>query len=79
VIVQIQSLDNMYKKNNKAAHFRYEGVCYNCGCHVEIEITKTFGNYALKGGILYETSPQDFMIICYDCHENGKQMSKKMD
>jgi hypothetical protein len=77
MIITKESLDKLYKKNNQKTHFRYQGICHGCGWHVGVKITKTSGGFGLSGGVLYEPTPENFMIICSGCLEDGKRMSQK--
>ena len=75
MVIGIESLDRMFEQNNDANHSKYGGRCHNCGCDVEVEITKTAGGYGLQGGVLFEAVQHNFLILCADCYEkSGRQI-----
>ena len=74
MIIKVESLDRMFEQIHSSNHCNYRGRCHNCGCDVEVEITKIAGGYGLLGGVLFEPNPKNFLILCADCYEkSGKQ------
>jgi hypothetical protein len=69
MVIRVESLDSMFGHNIPAKHLSYEGACHNCGHDVEVEITKTVGGYGLLGGVLYESNPNKFLLLCGRCFE----------
>jgi hypothetical protein len=45
------------------------GNCHKCKRDAEISITKTSGGYGFLGGLLYERSPCQILMLCCDCYE----------
>jgi hypothetical protein len=68
LIVGIETLQKMSEQNNNAKQFSYECLCHNCGCDVEIKITKTSGGYGLQGGVLYQPNVGNLLALCVDCN-----------
>jgi hypothetical protein len=68
-MIEVESINEIFEQHNVSCHYQYNGICHNCRCSVEIEITKTSGGYGLNGGILYESNPDKFLVQCLDCHE----------
>ena len=83
MIIKVESLDRIFEQHNTANHFSYQGKCHNCGCNVEVEITKTSCGYGLQGGVLCESNPEDILVCCLDCHQKdlvpNKAVSVKTD
>lgn len=49
----------------------YSGKCHNCGYDTEVSITKTIDGYGLLGGVLYEHSPENILVLCCVCYEKN--------
>jgi hypothetical protein len=76
MIIKIESLIRIFEKNYNSSHCSYGGKCHNCGCNVEVEITKTAGGYGLQGGVIFETYPEHLVILCGECYKkSGKPYS----
>ena len=69
MIIKVESLDRIFEQHNTANHFSYQGKRHNCGCNVEVEITKTSCGYGLQGGVLCGSNPEDISVCCLDCHQ----------
>ncbi len=74
VVISIETINKMFEKNSGENHCVYQGRCHNCGCDLEIKITKTSGGYGLKGGVLYEPDPKFLWALCDDCHVKSSKL-----
>lgn len=68
MIVGIETLKKMAEQNNNANYFSHRCQCHNCGCDVEIKITKTSGGYGLQGGVLYQPNAWDLLALRAGCY-----------
>jgi hypothetical protein len=68
VIISIESIIRIFKENNDPNEYAYRDQCQDCGCNVEITITKTSGGFGLKGGVLHEQNPRGIGALCDDCY-----------
>jgi hypothetical protein len=68
-LVGVDSLNRMFEQNENSNHLTYQDQCDQCGCVVKVNITKTSGGYGFQGGVLYETDPQNFFVLCPNCYE----------
>ena len=68
MLITVESLDRIFERHNTTNNINYKGKCHNCGCDVEVEITKTSGGYGLQGGVLYGSNPENLIFQCCDCH-----------
>ncbi len=75
MIIESESLLKIFEHHNNTGKIRYEGSCHKCGCHTKVEITKTSSGYGLQGGVLFEPSSQNILILCSECiKKNGNQV-----
>jgi hypothetical protein len=68
LIVGIETLKKMAEQNNNANYFCHRCQCHNCGCDIEIKITKTSGGCGLQGGVLYQPNDGNLSALCVDCY-----------
>jgi hypothetical protein len=68
-MIEAESINEIFEQHNVACHYHYNGICHNCRCSIDVEITKTSRGYGLNGGILYESNPDKFLVQCLDCLE----------
>jgi hypothetical protein len=68
-MIEVESINTIFDQHNVTRHYHYNGICLNCHCYVEVEITKTSGGYGLNGGVLYESNPDKFLVQCFNCYE----------
>ena len=68
-IVTIDSLKKIFEQNQNPPTYTYEGKCDRCGCHVIVKIDKTSGGYGLLGGILCESNPENYLVLCIGCSD----------
>jgi len=79
MIITVESLDKLFEHNIHAKPLRYEGRCHHCGNHLEVEIAKTAGGYGFLGGVLYESKPPEFLLLCCDCFKKTTNQIDKQD
>jgi hypothetical protein len=66
LLITVESLDRIFERHNTTNIINYKGKCHNCGCDVEVEITKTSGGCGLQGGVLYGSNPENLIFQCCD-------------
>lgn len=71
-IVSLESLKRIFEQHKNPAAYTYQGHCGRCGCHVSVKIEETSGGYGLLGGILYESDPENYFVLCVRCSEKVK-------
>lgn len=68
-MVTLESLKKIFEQNDNPTTYTYQGKCNMCGCHVSVRIEKTSGGYGLIGGLLYESYPENYFVLCLGCSE----------
>ncbi len=80
MVIGVESLHRMFKQHIYTNKCSYSGRCDNCGCNVNVEITKTGRGYGLQGGVLYESNIHSFLILCMHCYEKtDKQIQNHLN
>jgi hypothetical protein len=52
------------------------GKCSDCGCETIIEITTTSGRFGLRGGVLFKSSTDKYIVKCPACIEGKPKIDK---
>jgi hypothetical protein len=65
----IEILRKLFESNPEKSTIVLNGKCSDCGCDTIIEITPTSGGFGLKGGALFKSSPDDYLVKCHDCYK----------
>ena len=63
----VEMLKKMFEGKPGGSTTTLKGNCSDCGCETIIEITATSGGFGLVGGVLFECSPDGYLMRCSAC------------
>ena len=67
--ITLDTLNKIFERNENSTTYTCEDKCDRCGCHVSVKIEKTSGGYGLLGGILCESDPGNYLVLCVGCSD----------
>ena len=65
----IEIIIKLFEANPGKPSIILNGKCSDCGFETIIEITPTSGGFGLQGGVLFDYSPDDYLMKCHDCYQ----------
>jgi len=76
----IEILKKICEANTEKSTIVLKGKCSDCGCKTIVNITSTAGGFGLQGGVLFKSSPDEYLVKCPDCYkvnQNENNYGKK--
>jgi hypothetical protein len=71
----IEILKKIFKDKPKKSTIELNCKCSDCGCDVNIGITRTSGGFGLLGGYLLKSSTGEFIAKCPDCYKTNPKIT----
>jgi uncharacterized Zn finger protein len=65
----IEILKKICEANTEKSTIVLKGKCSDCGCKTIVNITSTAGGFGLQGGVLFKSSPDEYLVKCPDCYK----------
>ncbi len=65
----IETLKKMFEASAEKSTIVLKGKCLDCGCETIVNITSTAGGFGLQGGVLFKSSPNEYLVKCPDCYK----------
>ena len=65
----IEILRKIFEANPEKSTIVLKGKCSDCGCEVIVNITSMAGGFGLQGGVLFKSSPDEYLVKCPDCYK----------
>ena len=70
MLINLNTLDQMFEDIPDKSQLTVEGCCQSCGRNFTIEIHHhSSGGYGLLGGVLYEQDTDQLIARCEDCYQ----------
>lgn len=67
MLVNIKTLNKIFKDKNNGTSIVIEGKCKACGDDIQILVERTSGGFGFLGGVLYEPVSDQFSMMCENC------------
>jgi hypothetical protein len=71
----IDILRKMFEDKPEKSTISLKGKCSDCRCKMLVEITPTSGGFGLQGGVIFKSSPDEYLLKCSECY----QVNPKID
>jgi hypothetical protein len=72
----IEILRKMFEANPEKSTIKLKNKCSDCGCEIILEITETSGGFGLRGGVLFKSSTDKYIVKCPACIEGKPKIDK---
>jgi len=70
MLINLKTLNQMFKDTADQSYLTYDGYCQSCGRNFKIEIHHhASGGYGLLGGVLYEKDAHQLTARCEACYQ----------
>ena len=75
MLINLNSLNQMFKDNPDKSHLSFDGCCQSCGRDFTIVIHhNSSGRYGLLGGVLYEQDVNQLIARCEACYHHNPEL-----
>ena len=75
MLINLNTLDRMFKETDDKSCLTYDGCCNSCGRDFKIEIHHhSSGGYGLLGGVLYEKESDQLSARCEACYHRKNEL-----
>ena len=72
MLINLNTLNQMFKDSPEKSHLSFESCCQSCGRDFTIEIHHhASGGYGLLGGVFYEQDVNQLIARCEACYQNN--------
>ena len=79
MLIQINTLNQMFEHNPDKSHLSFNARCQNCGREVTIEIHHLSSGYGLSGGAIYESGFNRLVAKCEKCYHNNRDREERKE
>jgi hypothetical protein len=75
MLINLNTLNQMFKDRSDKSHLSIDGCCQSCGRDFTIDIHHhSSGGYGLIGGVLCEQDADQLIARCEACYHNSPEL-----